>query len=58
MLVVGGSDSSGGAGLVRDIETISSLDVRTCVAVTALTVQTHNAVSEVHPLQAQLVADC
>ncbi|MCV3211510.1 hydroxymethylpyrimidine/phosphomethylpyrimidine kinase [Mesorhizobium sp. YC-39] len=57
VLVVGGSDSSGGAGLVRDIETISSLDVRTCVAVTALTVQTHNAVSEVHPLQAQLVTD-
>ncbi|TIL80500.1 MAG: hydroxymethylpyrimidine/phosphomethylpyrimidine kinase, partial [Mesorhizobium sp.] len=29
VLVVGGSDSSGGAGIARDIETISSLGVRT-----------------------------
>lgn len=57
MLVVGGSDSSGGAGIARDIETISSIGVRTCLAVTALTVQTHEAVMEIHPSQPNLVAD-
>ncbi len=53
MLVIGGSDSSGGAG----IETISSIGIRTCLAVTALTVQTHEAVMEIHPSQPDLVAD-
>ncbi|TIR15089.1 MAG: hydroxymethylpyrimidine/phosphomethylpyrimidine kinase [Mesorhizobium sp.] len=57
VLVVGGSDSSGGAGIARDIETISSIGVRTCLAVTALTVQTHEAVREIHHVQASLVAD-
>lgn len=57
MLVVGGSDSSGGAGIARDIETISSIGLRTCLAVTALTVQTHEAVMEIHHLQPSLVAD-
>lgn len=57
VLVVGGSDSSGGAGIARDIETISSLGVRSCLAVTAVTVQTHEAVTAIHPLQPGLVAD-
>ncbi|TIP76712.1 MAG: hydroxymethylpyrimidine/phosphomethylpyrimidine kinase, partial [Mesorhizobium sp.] len=57
VLVVGGSDSSGGAGIARDIETISALDLRTCLAVTAVTVQTHEAVTEIHNLQPGLVAD-
>ncbi|MER8729898.1 hydroxymethylpyrimidine/phosphomethylpyrimidine kinase [Mesorhizobium sp. M1227] len=57
VLVVGGSDPSGGAGIARDIETISSIGVRTCLAVTALTVQTHEAVMEIHPSQPDLVAD-
>ncbi|MER8517627.1 hydroxymethylpyrimidine/phosphomethylpyrimidine kinase [Mesorhizobium sp. M1060] len=30
-----------GAGIARDIETIASIGVRTCLAVSALTVQTH-----------------
>lgn len=57
VLVVGGSDSSGGAGIARDIETISSIGVRTCLTVTALTVQTHEAVMEIHPSQPDLVAN-
>jgi hydroxymethylpyrimidine/phosphomethylpyrimidine kinase len=57
VLVVGGSDSSGGAGIARDIETISALSVRTCLAVSAVTVQTHEAVTQIHNLQADLVAD-
>jgi hydroxymethylpyrimidine/phosphomethylpyrimidine kinase len=57
VLVVGGSDSSGGAGIARDIETISSIGVRTCLAVTALTAQTHEAVMEISHSQPDLVAD-
>jgi len=56
VLVVGGSDSSGGAGMARDIETIAALGGRTCVAVTAVTVQTHHAVRQVETLDADLVA--
>jgi hydroxymethylpyrimidine/phosphomethylpyrimidine kinase len=57
VLVVGASDSSGGAGIARDIETISLIGVRTCLAVTALTAQTHEAVLDIHPMQPGLVAD-
>ncbi|AZO29658.1 hydroxymethylpyrimidine/phosphomethylpyrimidine kinase [Mesorhizobium sp. M1B.F.Ca.ET.045.04.1.1] len=57
VLVVGGSDSSGGAGIARDIETISSIGLRTCLAVTAVTVQTHGAVKDILHLQPGLVAD-
>ncbi|MBZ9820428.1 hydroxymethylpyrimidine/phosphomethylpyrimidine kinase [Mesorhizobium sp. CA4] len=57
VLVVGGSDSSGGAGIARDIETISSIGLRTCLAVTAVTVQTHQSVTAVRHIQPGLVAD-
>ncbi|KQU89599.1 hydroxymethylpyrimidine/phosphomethylpyrimidine kinase [Mesorhizobium sp. Root102] len=57
VLVVGGSDSSGGAGIARDIETIASIGARTCLAVTALTVQTHEAVMQIHHSPPSLVAD-
>ncbi|SJM31949.1 hydroxymethylpyrimidine/phosphomethylpyrimidine kinase [Mesorhizobium delmotii] len=57
VLVIGGSDSSGGAGIARDIETISAIGVRTCLAVTALTVQTHDIVMEIHHSPPSLVAD-
>ncbi|MUT27092.1 MULTISPECIES: hydroxymethylpyrimidine/phosphomethylpyrimidine kinase [Mesorhizobium] len=56
VLVVAGSDPSGGAGLARDIETICSIGVRTCLAVTALTVQTHEGVAEIHCSSPSLVA--
>ncbi|MGX5832148.1 hydroxymethylpyrimidine/phosphomethylpyrimidine kinase [Mesorhizobium sp. 43Arga] len=57
VLVVGGSDSSGGAGIARDLETIASVGVRTCLALSAVTVQTHDAVIAIHHLQPGLVAD-
>jgi hydroxymethylpyrimidine/phosphomethylpyrimidine kinase len=44
VLVVAGSDSSGGAGIVRDIETLAAFGVKASVAVTAITVQTHHGV--------------
>lgn len=56
VLVVAGSDSSGGAGIVRDIETIAHAGLRTCLAVTSLTVQTHAAVGRIDHVPPDLVA--
>ncbi len=55
VLVIAGSDSSGGAGLARDIETISALGMKTCLAVTAVTVQTHEAVERIDLCPSELV---
>lgn len=57
VLVIAGSDSSGGAGIARDIETVAAFGVRTCVAVTAVTAQTHDGVSSVEFMPAELVAE-
>ncbi len=56
VLVVAGTDSSGGAGVVRDIETVAAFGLRACIAVTAVTVQTHEAVREVAYMPPGLVA--
>ncbi|WP_315925572.1 hydroxymethylpyrimidine/phosphomethylpyrimidine kinase [Mesorhizobium sp. SP-1A] len=56
VLIVAGSDSSGGAGIARDIETVSAFGLRACLAVTAVTVQTHEGVSHVEPMFPDLVA--
>ena len=55
VLVVAGSDSSGGAGIARDIETIAAFGLRACLAVTAVTVQTHAAVTRIDACAAALV---
>lgn len=57
VLVVAGSDSSGGAGIARDIETIASLNLRTCLAVTAVTVQTDAEARGIVLISPGLVAD-
>lgn len=56
VLVVAGSDSSGGAGLARDIETLAVFGLRACVAVTAVTVQTNDEVRAIEVMRAELVA--
>lgn len=56
VLVVAGSDSSGGAGIARDIETVAAFGLRACLAVTAVTVQTHGAVERVEQMPADLIA--
>ncbi len=61
VLVIGGSDSSGGAGLVRDVRTLTDLQVHPLCALTALTAQTDSAVLMSHTvpvpvLRAQLEA--
>lgn len=55
VLTIAGSDSSGGAGIQADIKTISALGAYAMSAVTAITVQDTNLVSEVYPIPAYLV---
>jgi hydroxymethylpyrimidine/phosphomethylpyrimidine kinase len=56
VLVIAGSDSSGGAGIARDIATLSRLGARASLAITAVTAQTHAEVSAVEVQPASLVA--
>jgi len=57
VLIVAGSDSSGGAGIVRDVETASAFGLRSSVAVTAVTVQTHTRVERIEQMPPELVAE-
>jgi hydroxymethylpyrimidine/phosphomethylpyrimidine kinase len=61
VLVIAGSDSSGGAGLARDLRTLTDLEVPALCALTAVTAQTDAAVLAVHvipeaTLRAQIAA--
>lgn len=56
VLIVAGSDSSGGAGIARDVETVSAFGLRSCLAITAVTVQTHAAVERIEQMPAALIA--
>jgi hydroxymethylpyrimidine/phosphomethylpyrimidine kinase len=57
VLIVAGTDSSGGAGLSRDVETVAAFGLRSSVAVTAVTVQTHASVERIEPMPPDLVAE-
>ena len=57
ILAIGGTDSSGGAGLTRDTAMAAELGVSVRPVVTAVTVQTNEAVLAVHPWPAEGVAD-
>lgn len=57
VLIVAGTDSSGGAGLSRDVETVASFGLRCAVAVTAVTAQTDETVRHIELLAPALVAD-
>jgi hydroxymethylpyrimidine/phosphomethylpyrimidine kinase len=56
VLVIAGTDSSGGAGLARDVATLTRLGVGALIAVTAATAQTDSEVRAVELLPAPLVA--
>lgn len=56
VLIVAGSDSSGGAGIARDVETVAAFGLRACLAITAVTVQTHDAVERLEQMPADLIA--
>ena len=55
VLVIAGSDSSGGAGLVRDLRTLRDQAVEAVCAVTAVTAQSHSRVCDVHPVPPELI---
>lgn len=55
LLVIAGSDSSGGAGIQADLKTAQAFGVYAQTAVTAITVQNTKGVTQVHPLPAGLV---
>ena len=57
VLLIGGTDSSGGAGLARDIATAGGMGAETCIAVTAVTAQTDNRVTTVQVLPPQLISE-
>ena len=52
ILCIGGMDSSGGAGILRDAATITAMGGMIRAAVTAVTAQTDRAVTSVHPVPA------
>ncbi len=56
VLVIAGSDSSGGAGIQADVKAITALGAYAATAITAITVQDSRAVHAVHLLPASLVA--
>jgi hydroxymethylpyrimidine/phosphomethylpyrimidine kinase len=55
VLVIAGSDSSGGAGLTRDVRTLTRLETRALCVVTAVTAQSDTQVVAVHVVPATLV---
>jgi hydroxymethylpyrimidine/phosphomethylpyrimidine kinase len=55
VLLIGGTDSSGGAGLVRDVRTLSELDTVALCAVTAVTAQTDQSLRASQLMTPQLV---
>lgn len=55
VLVVGGSDPSGAAGIQADLKTLNAFGVFGTSAITALTVQNHLGVSDVMQIPASLV---
>lgn len=56
VLFIGGMDSSGGAGLLRDAATAAELSAAARVAVTAVTAQSNSRVAAIHPVPPATVA--
>lgn len=55
VLVIAGSDSSGGAGIVRDLQTLAAFGIEALCALTAVTAQTHARVVSVHHVPPHIV---
>ena len=56
VLIIAGSDPSGGAGIQADIKTVTALDGYAASAITALTVQNTKGVSAVHAVAPDVIA--
>jgi len=57
ILIIAGSDSSGGAGIQADIKTATALGAYAMTAVTAVTVQDTMSVRAIHPVPPEIVRD-
>ncbi len=57
VLVIAGSDSSGGAGLTRDVRVLSRLGVEALCAVTAVTAQSDRRVAAVHHVPPEVIRE-
>jgi hydroxymethylpyrimidine/phosphomethylpyrimidine kinase len=55
VLTIGGSDSSGGAGVQADIKTITLLGGYAACAITAVTVQDTHRIHAIHPIPPDLI---
>ena len=55
ILIIAGSDSSGGAGIQADIKTVAMLGGHPMTAITAVTAQNTLGVSAVHPVPAEMI---
>ena len=56
VLIIAGSDPSGGAGIQADIKTVTALGAYAATAITALTVQNTKGVSAVHAVPPEVTA--
>jgi len=57
ILIIAGSDSSGGAGIQADIKTVTALGGYAMTAVTAVTIQNTKGVKKVIPIQPKEIAN-
>lgn len=57
LLIIAGSDCSGGAGIQADLKTATALGAYGMTAITAITVQNTQGVKSVMPITGQLVSD-
>ncbi|WP_019223733.1 hydroxymethylpyrimidine/phosphomethylpyrimidine kinase [Bartonella rattaustraliani] len=55
ILIVAGTDPTGGAGIVRDIETAAYFQIKANLAVTCVNVQDDNHVAEIFPMREKLI---
>jgi hydroxymethylpyrimidine/phosphomethylpyrimidine kinase len=55
VLVIAATDSSGGAGLARDLATLAAWPVEARCVVTAVTAQSHSRVAAIHPVPAEVI---
>ncbi|KFE34218.1 bifunctional hydroxymethylpyrimidine kinase/phosphomethylpyrimidine kinase [Thioclava atlantica] len=56
VLFIGGLDSSGGAGILRDTATAAELGAPARVALTSVTAQSDHAVTAIHPVPSDVLA--
>ena len=57
ILIIAGSDSSGGAGIQADIKTVTALGSYAMTAITAVTIQNTTGIKSIVPVEAKKISD-